>query len=81
MTVCVENGRIHISFGDEGEELAPVEARALANELIDAADECEQQQEQIRQACADGHDMGPWANGWPHGRKGARNCSGFGSCG
>ncbi|GAA2360914.1 hypothetical protein Cme02nite_38320 [Catellatospora methionotrophica] len=75
MTVRVENDHIVISFGDEDERLTPTEARRLADELLVAADKCERQQRETEATCErDGHDWGPWLNGYAPFRNHARRC-------
>lgn len=67
--VLAENGAVLVGYQDGSgwgwetgpDEYSPAEARAFAAELLAKADEAERQLEQIRQACAGGHD---WGSGW-----------------
>lgn len=75
MSVRVENGRIIDGHGDDEREYDPTEARQHAAELIAAADECERQQRDTEAACKrEGHDWGPWLNGYSPWRNHARRC-------
>lgn len=75
MTVRVENGRILDGHGDDERDYNPTEAREQAAHLLAAADECERQQAETEATCErEGHDWGPWLNGYAPFRNHSRRC-------